>query len=41
MTKITTVKRKKHDGRKSDLTLQWLVKNYGKEWEIWRQLAEG
>lgn len=35
------VKRKKYDGRKSDLTLQWLVKKYGKEWEIWRQLAEG
>ncbi|WP_180177178.1 VPA1269 family protein [Acinetobacter sp. YH12039] len=40
MAKITTVKRKKYDGRKSDLTLLWLVKNHGKEWEIWRQLAE-
>ena len=40
MVSKTIVKRKKHDGRKSDLTLQWLVKNHGKEWEIWRQLAE-
>ena len=41
MVSKTIVKRKKNDGRKSDLTLQWLVKNHGKEWEIWRQLAEG
>lgn len=31
---------KKQDGRTTDLTLQWLVNNHGKEWEIWRQLAE-
>lgn len=33
-------KRKNNDGRSSDLTLQWLVKNRGNEWEIWRQFAE-
>lgn len=35
-----TTKRKKHDGHKADFTLQWLVNKHGKEWEIWRQLAE-
>lgn len=32
--------KKKHDGRTSDFTLQWLVNNHGKQWETWRQLAE-
>lgn len=41
MIRKTIVKGKKCNGRTSDLTLQWLVKNHGKEWEIWRQLAEG
>ena len=36
--KIT--KRKKHDGRTYDLTLQWLVINHSQKWETWRQLAE-
>ena len=36
----TTSQKKKFDGRSQDLTLQWLVNNHGKEWEIWRQLAE-
>lgn len=40
MVSKTIAKRKKSDGRKSDLTLQWLVRNHGKEWEVWRQLAE-
>lgn len=40
MATKTTPKKKKNDGRSSDLTLQWLVNNYGKEWEIWRQLGE-
>ena len=34
------LKRKKNDGRCSDLTFQWLIKNRGIEWDIWRQLAE-
>ncbi|WP_318472828.1 gamma-mobile-trio integrase GmtZ, partial [Photobacterium leiognathi] len=38
-TKINRQKKKK-DGRSSDLTLQWLVNNHGKQWETWRQLAE-
>lgn len=33
-------KGRKHDGRSSDLTLQWLVKNHGSQWTTWRQLAE-
>lgn len=41
MVNKTIVRRKKHDGRTSDLTLQWLVRNHGEEWETWRQLAEG
>ncbi|WP_461196532.1 gamma-mobile-trio integrase GmtZ [Acinetobacter pittii] len=36
----TKTKVKKHDGRTSDVTFQWLVKNHGLEWEAWRQLAE-
>lgn len=40
MATKTTLKKKKHDGHTSDLTLQWLVNNHGKEWETWRQLAE-
>ena len=40
MATNTTLKKKKHDGRSSDLTLQWLVNNHGKQWETWRQLAE-
>lgn len=40
MATKTTLKKKKHDGRSADLTLLWLVNNHGKEWEIWRQLAE-
>lgn len=34
------IKRRKQDGRRSDLTLQWLVIQHGAEWEIWRKLAE-
>ncbi|WP_318468318.1 gamma-mobile-trio integrase GmtZ [Photobacterium leiognathi] len=34
------LKKKKQDGRTTDLTLQWLVNNHGKQWETWRQLAE-
>lgn len=41
MATKTTPKKKKSDGRSSDLTLQWLVNNHGKQWETWRQLAEG
>jgi len=26
--------------KSSDLTLYWLTKNYGEQWEIWRQLSE-
>ncbi|PKH05198.1 VPA1269 family protein [Moritella sp. Urea-trap-13] len=37
---VINSKNKKRDGRSSDLTLQWLTKNHGKEWETWRQLAE-
>lgn len=33
-------KKQARDGRSSDLTLQWLVKAHGPEWESWRQLAE-
>lgn len=33
-------KKKKYNGRSSDLTLQWLTKNHGQEWEAWRDLAE-
>lgn len=40
MATKTTPKKKKSDGRTSDLTLQWLVNNHGKQWETWRQLAE-
>ncbi|MDH2574768.1 integrase family protein [Acinetobacter baumannii] len=40
MATNTIPKRKKHDGRSLDLTLQWLVNNHGKQWETWRQLAE-
>lgn len=40
MVSKTIIKRKKHDGRTTDLTLQWLVNNHGKQWETWRQLAE-
>lgn len=40
MATNTTPKKKKFDGRTSDLTLQWLVNNHGKQWETWRQLAE-
>lgn len=40
MATNTTAKKKKYDGRSSDLTLQWLVNNHGKQWETWRQLAE-
>lgn len=36
--KIT--KRKKQDGRSTDLTFQWFINIYGKEWEGWRQLGE-
>lgn len=38
-TKTTPINRK-HDGRKSDLTLQWLVSKHGQEWELWRKLGE-
>lgn len=37
---MTKVKRSKYDGRTHDLTLEWLTKKYGQEWEPWRQLAE-
>ncbi|WP_210447940.1 gamma-mobile-trio integrase GmtZ [Vibrio crassostreae] len=40
MATKTIPKKKKFDGRSSDLTLQWLVSNHGKEWETWRQLSE-
>uniref|UniRef100_UPI000D0FE0EF gamma-mobile-trio integrase GmtZ n=1 Tax=Aeromonas veronii TaxID=654 RepID=UPI000D0FE0EF len=40
MATNTTSKKKKQDGRTTDLTLQWLVNNHGKQWETWRQLAE-
>lgn len=40
MINKSIIKKKKHDGRSRDLTLQWLVKTYGKEWETWRNLAE-
>ena len=40
MATNTKPKKKKFDGRSSDLTLQWLVNNHGKQWETWRQLAE-
>lgn len=36
----TTLKKKKRDGQKSDLSFPWLVNNHGKQWETWRQLAE-
>ena len=36
----TTEKKKKYDGRTTDFTLQWMVKNYGQAWETWRKLAE-
>ena len=40
MINRSTITKKKLDGRSRDLTLQWFVKKYGKEWETWRQLAE-
>ncbi|MGR5077585.1 gamma-mobile-trio integrase GmtZ [Photobacterium swingsii] len=40
MATKTTPRKRKHDGRSSDFTLQWLVNNHGKQWETWRQLAE-
>lgn len=40
MATKTIPKRRRQDGRTSDLTLQWLVNNHGKEWETWRKLAE-
>jgi len=40
MVAKTISKKKKFDGRSSDLTLQWLTKNHGQEWELWRQLGE-
>ncbi|KQQ76750.1 VPA1269 family protein [Acinetobacter sp. Leaf130] len=40
MSNKEILKRKKNDGRCSDLTFQWLIKNRGIEWDIWRQLAE-
>lgn len=40
MATNTTPKKKKFDGRTSDLTLRWLVNKHGKQWETWRQLAE-
>ncbi|WP_318515430.1 gamma-mobile-trio integrase GmtZ [Photobacterium leiognathi] len=40
MATKTTPKKKKFDGRTTDLTLQWLVNDHGKQWETWRQLAE-
>lgn len=33
-------KTRKNDGRSHDLTLQWLTKNHGQNWEAWRQLSE-
>ncbi|WP_180118424.1 hypothetical protein [Acinetobacter sp. YH12096] len=36
--KITNGKRQ--DGRSTDLTMQWFINIYGKEWEGWRQLGE-
>ena len=36
----TTEKKKKYDGRTTDFTLQWMVKNYGQAWETWLKLAE-
>ncbi|MGR5165468.1 VPA1269 family protein, partial [Vibrio owensii] len=40
MTTKENLKKRKKDGRSSDLTFQWLVNNHGKEWETWRKLAE-
>ena len=40
MATNTTLKKKKHDGRSLDLTLQWLVNNHGKQWETWRYFAD-
>jgi len=37
---VTKKTRMKNDGRTKDLTLHWLTKNYGQEWEIWRQLGQ-
>lgn len=34
------IKIAKPDGRKSDLTLQWLTKKHGKIMNVWRELAE-
>lgn len=33
-------KKRKNDGRSSDLTFGWLTKKYDLKWETWRRLAE-
>lgn len=35
-----SINKKVYDGRTIDLTLGWLTKKYGQDWETWRQLAE-
>ncbi|MFA9395767.1 MAG: VPA1269 family protein [Halodesulfovibrio sp.] len=35
-----TIKKRKQNGHRNDLTLQWLTEKHGQEWETWRQLAE-
>ncbi|MGJ8682602.1 gamma-mobile-trio integrase GmtZ [Paraglaciecola sp.] len=32
-------KRKKHDGRSSDLTFSWMLSTLGPEWQQWQELA--
>jgi hypothetical protein len=34
-------KRKKHDGRASDLTFSWMLTTLGTEWQQWQELAAG
>lgn len=34
------IKVRKVDGRSSDVSLGWLTKNHGREWDEWRQLAQ-
>lgn len=33
-------KKRKNDGRSSDLTFGWLTEKYDLKWETWRRLAE-
>ncbi len=35
-----SINKKVYDGRTIDLTLGWLTRKYGQDWETWRQLAE-